>query len=330
MTAPAPLLDVVGLRAGFATDRGTAVAVRDVSFSVRRGRVVGIVGETGCGKSATLRSVLGLLRPPGRVTGGEVLFDGEDLLGVGAERMRRLRGERIGFVAQNPFAALNPVMRIRDQFAGVIRAHEGRRSARRTAAERARVALEAVRIHDVDRVLDGYAHQLSGGMAQRVVIALATLLDPALIVADEPTTGLDLTVQRQILDLIRGLVRRDDRAMLLVTHDLGVVAQYCDEVVVMYAGTVVEDGPVAAVLGDPAHPYTRALVDSVPRRGAALAVIGGQLPDLVEPPPGCAFAPRCPHAHAACEAQDPAARAHTSGQSFRCHLSPVVVRHGAA
>ena len=299
MTGPTPaaagnppaLLEVSDLHVQFRSRRRTVHAVNGVSLSIGEGETVGLVGETGCGKSATVRAVIGLLKSPGRVTAGSVRLDGTDLLHLPPRRLRRIRGASIGFVPQNPFGALNPVLRIERQFRNVIRAHRGGRRGgiRRTAL----VMLEAVGIADPERVLRGYAHELSGGMAQRVVIALAMVLNPRLVVADEPTTGLDLTIQRQILDLIADLARTEGRSMLLVTHDIGVVAQYCSRVLVMYAGQVVEAGPVHKVLKEPAHPYTEALLAAVPRRGERLRGAQGTVPTLLQLPPGCFYYDRC-------------------------------------
>ncbi|GGM18150.1 MULTISPECIES: ABC transporter ATP-binding protein [Micromonospora] len=320
------LLEVSGLTTRFDTPDGLVHAVNGVDFHVDRAEIVGVVGESGCGKSVTIRSILGLVRPPGRVVDGTAMFDGVDLLGLRGAQLRRLRGRQIGFIAQNPFSALNPVLRIHRQFANIMAAHGVRSGG--TARDRARTALADVGIAGPDRVLDGYPHQLSGGMAQRVVIAMAMLLDPALVVADEPTTGLDLTVQRQILDLIRGLVQQHGRSMLLVTHDLGVVAQYCDRVVVMYAGKVIEHGAVRDVLNTPRHPYTQALIRAVPRPGQPLVHLTGRLPDLVDYPRGCPFQARCPDAFAPCDHVIPEAATVGGGQTYWCHLSkePEVVR----
>ena len=287
----APLLEVSDLHVQFRSRRRTVYAVNGVSFSIREGETVGLVGETGCGKSATVRAIIGLLKSPGQITAGAVRLDGSDLVHLPPRQLRQIRGASIGFVPQNPFGALNPVLRIERQFRNVIRSHRrGRRAEiRRTAL----AMLDAVGIADPERVLHGYAHELSGGMAQRVVIALAMALNPKLVVADEPTTGLDLTIQRQILDLIRDLAETEGRSMLLVTHDVGVVAQYCSRVLVMYAGQVVESGPVRRVLTEPAHPYTEALLAAVPRRGERLVGAQGTVPTLLELPPGCFYYDRC-------------------------------------
>jgi oligopeptide/dipeptide ABC transporter ATP-binding protein len=324
-----PLLEVRGLTTEFRTREGTVHAVNGVDFSVAPSRIVGVVGESGCGKSVTVRSLLGLVRPPGRVTRGEARFEGQDLLAMSGRERRRMRGSRIGFVAQNPFGALNPVLRIRRQFANVIGAHRdvGRDEARRMAHE----MLDAVGIPDPAGVLDGHAHQLSGGMAQRVVLAMALVLDPRLVIADEPTTALDVTIQRQILDLLSEQVRDRDRAMLIVTHDLGVVAQYCEDVVVMYAGKVVETGPVEAVFAAPAHPYTSALLAAVPRRGEPLHGLGGRLPDLIDYPRGCPYRERCPLAFEPCAEQHPPLEpVEDLRRRAACHADPEEVMAGAA
>jgi oligopeptide/dipeptide ABC transporter ATP-binding protein len=286
----APLLDVRDLHAEFRTSRGVVHAVNGVNFTVNRGELVGIVGESGCGKSATIRSMIGLLRPPGVVSGGQVLFKGKDLLASKRER-RKLLAAQIGFVPQNPFGALNPVMRIDRQFVRVIREHTDLN--KKQAVELAATRLERAGIADPQRVLRGYAHQLSGGMAQRTVIAIAMSLDPDLVIGDEPTTGLDVTVQRQILDDTVEQLERDQRAMLLVTHDLGIVAHYCTRVIVMYAGKVIEQGPTELVFTNPAHPYTELLLAAAPRRDQPLKLSQGQLPDLINYPTNCPFYERC-------------------------------------
>jgi oligopeptide/dipeptide ABC transporter ATP-binding protein len=316
--APKPLLEVRRLRTEFGTPLGVAQVVNDVSFTVNRGEILGIVGESGCGKSVTIRSILGLVRQPGRVAAGEAVFDGRDLLAMKTSELRDIRGKDIGFIAQNPFSSLNPVLRISKQLHNVLRSHDRQRAA--NSYEIGRAALASVGIAGPERVLDGYAHQLSGGTAQRVIIAMSMLLDPALVIADEPTTGLDLTVQRQILDLVRGLVREHERSMMLVTHDLGVVAHYCDRVVVMYAGRIVEQGAVQEVLRAPKHPYTRALLDAIPRQGRPLVHLKGRLPDLVNYPSGCPFAPRCSHAFEPCTTGWPDATSSPDGHTYWCHL----------
>ena len=269
------VLEVRNLEIRIATPEGEVRPVRGVDFEVHRGEIVGIVGESGCGKSTTVKGVLRLLGPNTTVTADRISLGDEDLTSATARRMRRIRGQDIGFVAQNPFGSLNPIYKIARQFYEVQKAHHtgvSKSESRDIAYE----MLAGVGIVDPSRVLEGYAHQLSGGMAQRVVIALATTLSPELLVADEPTTGLDVTVQAQILDLISGLVHEEQRSMLLVTHDLGVIAQYCQRVVVMYDGEIVETGDVLQVMTEPAHDYTRSLISSVPKPGGRSHVtLGG-------------------------------------------------------
>ena len=328
------MLEVNGITTRYQTRRGVVHAVNDVSFEVSAGQIVAIVGESGCGKSATVRSILGLIRPPGQVVAGRVRFEDKDLLSMPRRALRRMRGDQIGFVSQNPFGSLNPILRIRRQFHNIITAHSGRLPRARTR-QMSLQALQAVGIPGPERVLDGYAHELSGGMAQRVVIGMAMVLDPKLVVADEPTTALDVTIQRQILDLMRDLVLTSGRAMLLVTHDLGVVAQYCDHVIVMYAGKVVERGTVAEVFARPAHPYTRALLRSVPRRGEQVHTLRGRVADLVDYPAGCPFADRCEFALDRCRTEPPRLRPAfaAAGRLTSCHrseqeVSPDVARIG--
>ncbi len=315
------MLEVENVTTRFRSRRGVVHAVNGVSFRVGSSEIVGIVGESGCGKSATIRSVLGLIQPPGEIVGGRAVFDGTDLLAIPAGALRRLRGSEIGFVAQNPFGSLNPILSVAAQFHNLIVAHRGRLSRKQTR-DMALQALQSVGISGPERVLDGYAHELSGGMAQRVVIGMATVLGPRLLVADEPTTALDMTIQRQILDLLQDLVRKRERSMILVTHDLGVVAQYCDRVVVMYAGKVIETGPTAQVFARPAHPYTQALLGSVPRRGEEIGILAGRVPSLIDYPPGCAFSNRCVHALDRCARIVPASRpvAGEDGWNVSCHL----------
>lgn len=292
MNSAPPLLDVQGLSAVFETAQGTVHAVNDVSFSVQEGETVGIVGETGCGKSATVRALIGLLRPPGRVVAGSVSLDGTELLHQSRRRLRAVRGSEIGFVPQNPFGALNPILRIERQFRNVIQAHQSASTAE--CRDMTLNMLADVGIADPRRIIHGYAHELSGGMAQRVVIAIALVLNPRLVIADEPTTGLDLTIQRQILDLIKEqIAERAQRSMILVTHDVSVVAQYCARVIVMYAGQVVEFGPVRSVFKRPVHPYTEGLLAAIPRRDHPLVGLPGTVPTLIDVTPGCAFYDRC-------------------------------------
>lgn len=322
------LLSVRDLSVEFVGHKSTVHAVNGVNLRVNAGEIVGIVGESGCGKSTAVKGILGLLQAPGKVTGGSAELAGHgDLLSIKNRNLRKVRGASVGYVAQNPFGSLNPIYSIEEQFRNILKAH-GQPSAKKVARERARAMLTSVGIAGPDRVLDGYSHQLSGGMAQRVVIAMAMLLEPELIIADEPTTGLDVTVQRQILDLIRDRVVDSNRGILLVTHDLGVIAQYCHRVVVMYAGRVVEAGSVETVFLNPAHPYTSALLGAIPRPGHELTRLRGSVPDLRVIPTDCSFRPRCEHAFEACSVS-PNLREIAPDHLVACHLSKGVT-HGAS
>lgn len=313
-----PLLEVSNLHTRFHTHRGVVRAVNGISFEIREGELVGLVGETGCGKSVTARSLLGLVRSPGRIAEGEIVFDGTDLRALSGREFRKLRGTGISFVPQNPWGALNPILRIERQFRNVIRAHTD--ASRSECWDMSLAMLQKVGIQGPERILKGYTHQLSGGMAQRVVMAIALVLNPRLVIADEPTTGLDVTIQRQILDMVMELLAEERRAMLLVTHDLGVVAQYCHRVIVMYAGKIVEEGPVAEVFVDPAHPYTQALLAAIPRPGQKLVSLRGRVPSLIDYPKGCPFADRCDHAFELCTVEEPLLRELTVARHFACHL----------
>jgi peptide/nickel transport system ATP-binding protein/oligopeptide transport system ATP-binding protein len=297
------LLDVRDLRTWFDSERGVARAVDGVSFHVDAGETLGIVGESGCGKTVTALSLIGLVgKPAGRVVeGSSIRLRGEELVGAGEERMRAVRGGEIAMIFQEPAASLNPVYPVGDQIVEALRAHLGtsRKNARAEAVRR----LAEVGIPDPERRVDAYPHQLSGGMSQRVMIAMALACEPALLVADEPTTALDVTVQAQILQLLGELKARHGMALILVTHDLAVVAEVCDRVAVMYAGRIVETGGVEDVFLRPAHPYTRALLDAIPVPGGAegpLRGIAGNVPSATSWPDGCRFRPRCPLAFAKC------------------------------
>lgn len=300
------LLAVEGLTTAFETRAGTLTAVNGVSFDIRRGETLGLVGESGSGKSVTAFSIIRLVQPPGRVMAGRVVFQGRDLLSLPEDEMRQVRGAGIGFVFQEPMSALNPVMRVGDHIVEALRVHG--LATRTDARARAIDLLRAVRIGDAERRVDDYPHQLSGGMRQRVMLAVALACRPPLVIADEPTTALDVTVQAQILDLLREMRRTFDVSLLLITHDLGVIAEIADRVAVMYAGRIVEEGPVRTILRSPAHPYTRGLLASIPQghRGERLAAIEGMVPALGQHPPGCAFGPRCPVRLPACERAQPA------------------------
>jgi peptide/nickel transport system ATP-binding protein len=297
----APLLRIRNLQTHFRTEAGLLKAVDGVSFDVARGKVMGLVGESGSGKSVTGFSIMGLVDPPGRVVGGEILFDGVDLTRLAQAEMRALRGRRIAMIFQDPMMTLNPVLRIDTQMIEAITAHEP--ASRAAARARARDALGRVGIPSPEERLDAYPHQFSGGMRQRVAIAIALLHKPQLIIADEPTTALDVTIQAQILAEIQTLARESETTLVWITHDLAVVSRLADEIAVMYAGRIVESGPAGEVLERPAHRYTAGLIGSVPsrnRRGARLAQIPGMTPSLVDLPEGCAFRTRCAYADAAC------------------------------
>jgi oligopeptide/dipeptide ABC transporter ATP-binding protein len=304
-TPPDPvLLDVAGLRTVFRlADGRDAAAVDDVTFDIRRGETIGLVGESGSGKSVTALSIVRLVAPPGRITSGQVRLDGVDLMTLDEPAMRRVRGRRIGFIFQEPMVALDPVYTIGAQIRETLRAHDLAHGA--GARRRVLDLLDAVRVPDPARRAREYPHQLSGGLRQRAMIALALAAEPALLIADEPTTALDVTVQGEILDLLRDMRRQFSLSMLLITHDLGVVAEMADRVAVMYAGRIAEVGPVQQVLHAAAHPYTRALVASIPgaRPGARLQAIAGQVPPLSQRPAGCGFAGRCPDRFAPCDAR---------------------------
>ncbi|MFO0292398.1 MAG: ABC transporter ATP-binding protein [Rhodospirillales bacterium] len=313
-----PTLVVEDLRTWFDTRAGTVKAVDGVSFSVAPGRVMGLVGESGSGKSVTGFSIMGLIDPPGRIVSGRILFGGRDLASLPDAEMRHVRGRRIAMIFQDPMMTLNPVLRIDTQMIEAIQAHEdvGRAEARR----RARDALGQVGIPSPDERLAAYPHQFSGGMRQRVAIAIALLNRVELIVADEPTTALDVTIQGQILFEMQRLARETGTALIWITHDLSVVASLADDVCVMYAGRIVERGGVDDVLDRPAHPYTAGLIGSVPsrnRRGSPLQQIPGVMPSLLDLPEGCSFRTRCGHATAACVAE-PAMRALADGREARC------------
>ncbi len=301
-----PLLSVRELVVGLDTPRGPADAVRGVSFTIGRGETLGLIGESGCGKSLTALALLGLLPEGARVT-GSVRFGGRELVGMPDEALCRLRGDRVGFVFQEPMTALNPVHRIGRQIAEPLRLHRG--MGERDARTEAIALLERVGLADARRRIDAYPHELSGGQRQRVTIAMALACGPDLLIADEPTTALDVTIQRQILDLIGELVAERGMALLLISHDLGVIAENVDRMLVMYGGTVVEQGPTDTVFARMAHPYTRGLFAARPRlgavRGTRLATIPGTVPDIVDLPRGCAFAERCTLALDACRAAAP-------------------------
>jgi len=318
-----PLLDVRHLTTRFSTRQGEVCSVDDVSLTIDEGEAVSLVGESGCGKSVTALSILRLVASPGRIVCGQVFFAGRDLLGLTASEMREVRGNDIAMIFQDPMTSLNPVMTVGAQIAEAIRRH--RRVSRREAAAQAIEGLREVAIPSPEMRARQYPHEMSGGMRQRVMIAMALACDPRLLIADEPTTALDVTVQAQILALIDELKAETGTAVVLITHDLGVVADHADDVVVMYAGRVADQARAASLFARPEHPYTVGLLGAAPslEGGAArLASIEGTVPDLRKPPPGCRFAPRCPLAVARCAEQPPLAEL-AAGHRAACWRAPL-------
>lgn len=288
------ILEIKNLKTQFFTEAGIVRAVDGISLTVKRGEVLGIVGESGCGKSVTSLSIMRLLSPPGRIVAGEIIFDDENLITLSEAAMRNVRGNRISMIFQQPQSSLNPVFRIGDQLTEVLHIHQD--ISKDEAETRAIELLRMVGIPEPETRIKAYPHELSGGMAQRVMIAMALACVPEMLIADEPTTALDVTIQAQILDLMRNLRTKMDTAIILITHDLGVVAEMCDRVDVMYAGRIVEKAPVVELFNNPKHPYTAALIGSTPVLGQAekdLVTIPGSVPNLIDLPPGCKFAPRC-------------------------------------
>jgi peptide/nickel transport system ATP-binding protein len=328
------ILEVKNLRTSFPVEGGGFVhAVDNVSFNVRKGEAVALVGESGCGKSVTAMSIMRLVASPGRITAGEVSFKGRNLASLPEKEMRKVRGNDIAMVFQEPMTSLNPVFKIGTQVAEAIRIHRG--VSKKEAWKQAGDMLALVSIPDPVKRLDDYPHQLSGGMRQRVMIAMALSCDPELLIADEPTTALDVTIQAQIMELLAGLQQRLGLAILLITHDLGVVAEFCERVVVMYTGRVVEEAPVRDLFARPAHPYTRGLLASLPNvakrqkqetaaeyaaRSHRLPTIQGMVPPIDDLPPGCKFNPRCPDVMPICSGNEPALMMVGERQSARCYL----------
>ena len=334
---PPPLLSVRDLRLEFDTFDGVYRAIDGVSFDLAAGESLGVVGETGCGKSVTAKSILGLVpSPPARIVSGRIHYGGEDLIAAGEARLRALRGVEIAMIFQDPMTYLNPVFTVGQQLVDVIAAHqrrrpEGERLNRRQVRAHGIEMLRRVHLPNPERQMDAYPHQLSGGMRQRVLIAQALSGNPRLLIADEPTTALDVTIQAQILDLIAELMEDLDLSVIMISHDLGVVATLCQRVIVMYAGQVVEDAAVARLFSSPGHPYTRGLLRAVPhpgRRAETLAGIPGALPNLYEPPPGCRFQHRCAHAMPAC-AEGAPLRELAPGQRVACLLPGDGAKAGA-
>ena len=321
---PMSLLDVTNLTTAFATARGEIAAIEDVSFSLNEGEILGIVGESGSGKSVTALTIMGLLpQPPARIAAGRILFAGEDLTRLSDSRMQRIRGPGIAMVFQEPMTSLNPVFTIGDQVMETIRAHE--RLSQRAIYARALEMLERVGIPSAARRMSDYPHQLSGGQRQRVMLAIALACRPRLLIADEPTTALDVTIQAQILDLMMDLRDEFGMAVIIITHNMGVVAETADRVLVMYAGRIVEEAPVTRLFDRPLHPYTRGLLECVPSLDQdenRLVAIDGTLPDPARRPAGCRFSPRCRHAEPACTAALPPLKIYDPGHTAACIRVP--------
>jgi len=315
-----PLLAVDHLTTVFDTTRGPVAAVDDVSFHIDAGETIALVGESGSGKSVTALSVMRIVQPPGRIASGQLRFRGRDLAALSEADMRAVRGAGISLIFQEPATALNPVFRVGDQIAESLIVHG--RASKREAKAMAVDLLRAVKMPQPESRFDDYPHQLSGGMRQRVMIAIAISCRPSLVIADEPTTALDVTIQAEILDLLREMKAAYKLSLLLITHDLGIVAETADRVAVMYAGRIVETAPVRAIFRSPAHPYTRALLASIPggRPGERLRAIEGSVPTLGELPPGCAFTPRCPDRFDRCPTAPPPDYPVGAGQSAKCYL----------
>ena len=320
------LLKVQDLQVHFDTDDGVLHAVDGVSFHIDRSETLGVVGESGCGKSVTAMTIMKLLAmPPGRIAQGQIWFEGQDLVQADSAAMQKIRAREIAMVFQEPMTSLNPVLTVGEQIGESLRLHEGLSA--KQAKTRAIEMLGLVNIPKPEQRVDDYPHQFSGGMRQRVMIAMALSCKPKLLIADEPTTALDVTIQAQILDLMDRLKSQMGMSILLITHAMGVVAETCQRVVVMYAGRVVEEASVEDLFGSPAHPYTQGLIRSIPRldldsaHKQRLHAIPGSVPKLILPPPGCRFAPRCPHANPRCASEMPELRELTSGHRVACHFA---------
>jgi oligopeptide/dipeptide ABC transporter ATP-binding protein len=323
-----PLLELQNLSTHYVSAQGTRVvrAVDEVSLRINAGETLGIVGESGSGKSTLALTILRILPPAARIVSGKMLFEGDDLIEKSDTEMRRVRGKRIAMILQDPMASLNPLFTIGDQVAEPMRVHEG--ATRATAWGRAKDLLKAVRIPSPETRVTQYPHEMSGGMRQRIVGAIGISCEPRLLIADEPTTSLDLTIQAQYLNLLRELQRAHRLALIFITHNLGIVAKMCDQLAVMYAGRVVESGPVSQIFNSPTHPYTEALLTSIPRMSDStqrLTAIEGQPPDLAALPAGCSFAPRCPRAFERCHKEAPPEFTGAMGRTTRCWLAA----HGA-
>ena len=321
----APLLEIKGLKTHFSTDDGILQAVDGVDITINRGETLCVVGESGCGKTVTAMSILKLIAmPPGRIAAGQIIFEGRDLVPLTSNQLDEIRAKEIGFIFQEPMTSLNPVLTVGEQIAESLRRHEN--VTRKQALERTIEMLKLVQIPNAEGRVHNYPHQFSGGMRQRVMIAMALACKPKLIIADEPTTALDVTIQAQILDLLQDMKERFGMAVMLITHAMGVVAETAQRVVVMYAGKVVEEAGVDDLFADPRHPYTQGLIRSIPRIDLAsahktrLEAIGGTVPILINPPVGCRFAPRCKFAMDVCTEKEPLLREIAPGHRMACHL----------
>jgi oligopeptide/dipeptide ABC transporter ATP-binding protein len=321
----APLLEIKGLKTHFSTDDGILQAVDGVYITINKGETLCVVGESGCGKTVTAMSILKLIAmPPGRIAAGEIIFEGRDLVPLTSNQLDEIRAKEIGFIFQEPMTSLNPVLTVGEQIAESLRRHEA--VTRKQALERTIEMLKLVQIPNAEGRVHNYPHQFSGGMRQRVMIAMALACKPKLIIADEPTTALDVTIQAQILDLLQDMKDRFGMAVMLITHAMGVVAETAQRVVVMYAGKVVEEADVDALFADPGHPYTQGLIRSIPRidldseHKTRLEAIGGSVPILINPPVGCRFAPRCKFAMDVCTEKEPLLREIAPGHRMACHL----------
>ena len=324
------ILEVRNLKTAFSTEAGVVNAIDDVSFTVTRGKTLGLVGESGCGKSVTSLSIMRLIpNPPGRIVGGEIFYKGQDLLKLSEPEMRKLRGNEISMIFQEPMTSLNPVFTIGDQVQESLRYHQG--LSRKQAREKSIEMFRMVNIPSPETRVDEFPHQLSGGMRQRVMIAMALACKPQVLICDEPTTALDVTIQAQVLEIMKKLRETLGMAMILITHDLGVVAETADEVAVMYAGRIVEQGPVSEIFANPKHPYTRGLLNSIPKLNAAgarkkksrLETIPGIVPSLLELPVGCRFQDRCSFVKDQCRQSVPALRAVTSSHQVACYREDI-------
>jgi len=327
------LLELDDLRVYFDTERGVAKAVDGVSYSIDKGKTLGVVGESGCGKTVSALSILRLIQAPGRIAGGRIVFEGVDLMTLAEEEMRKIRGNRISMIFQEPMTSLNPVFTIGNQVSEAVRIH--RKTTRKEAWERSIEMLAKVGIPSPERRVADYPHQLSGGMRQRAMIAMALSCDPTLLIADEPTTALDVTIQAQILDLMIEMKDQYNASIIMITHDLGVVAQTCDDVVVMYAGRVVESAPVTTLFSSPGHPYTRGLIGSIPSfsgvtRKKRLDEIKGMVPSLTKLPRGCSFNPRCPDVMSVCREKEPQLKRLQNGACAACWLHDSGATHNVA